>query len=439
MYSQITYVADGSATVYTVPFGYINQTDVSVTVGGAATPFVWQGEQSIILSAAPEAGQNIIVSRTTDITLPLVNFVEASTLQETDLDGAVQQVLFGLQEVRDSQTALQTFVTSLTLSAGNLPPPTEYYQFLVSTTDSWAVVDLGTVKTILGLDDSGAAGVPDPGTTAGQFLISNDHHGYDLKSASDARSAIGVGTSATLNRPTTLGYDDDTNLGTAAFYNIGNATAGDDFIPLNKYLGPAARKYTTVTDLHSGRLVETIDIGGGTIGLPAIDGSQLTGIFKGGKYAKFEERHSATVDGGIYPGGWVARQITTEVADGIGIGVATDGTLTLPAGNYRFTARSKCVGIGVATLRLAGISTSLVSRGISVKTNSIDGIVKADAPAESEVQVSGSFTVAADGTTYQLQIFGTVTQASTDWALGISHDIAGTVNIYAVLELWRVD
>jgi hypothetical protein len=71
-------------------------------------------------SGAPKNGVEIIISRETPLLNALVDFVDGSTLTAADLDTAVLQLLYGLQEAKDDTDAGINF-TTLGLDASNNP------------------------------------------------------------------------------------------------------------------------------------------------------------------------------------------------------------------------------------------------------------------------------------------------------------------------------
>jgi hypothetical protein len=100
MASIVNYVADGATNQFQIPFTYINQADVVVTVNGTAPTFTFLNSTTINIAATPASGAKVIISRATPLN-PLVDFADGSTLFEADLDLAHQQNRLIAEESRD--------------------------------------------------------------------------------------------------------------------------------------------------------------------------------------------------------------------------------------------------------------------------------------------------------------------------------------------------
>lgn len=99
--TRVTYTGNGVITNYTIPFPYIAQADVEVTVNGVATAFTFVNETTLQISPAPANGASIEVYRNTELEDPVVDYNNASTLRESDLDLSVAQLLYLIQELID--------------------------------------------------------------------------------------------------------------------------------------------------------------------------------------------------------------------------------------------------------------------------------------------------------------------------------------------------
>jgi len=100
MASIVNYVADGSTNQFQIPFTYINQADVVVTVNGATPTFTFLNSTTINIAATPASGAKVIIKRVTPLNA-LVDFTDGSTLFEADLDLAHQQNRLIAEESRD--------------------------------------------------------------------------------------------------------------------------------------------------------------------------------------------------------------------------------------------------------------------------------------------------------------------------------------------------
>lgn len=94
-------LGDGATRVFSVPFPYISKTHVQVRVEGAIVPFSWLSETSIQLATAPAVNAVVDRRRVTPRDTLLVDFVDGSTLVESDLDLSALQVFYLAQEAFD--------------------------------------------------------------------------------------------------------------------------------------------------------------------------------------------------------------------------------------------------------------------------------------------------------------------------------------------------
>lgn len=116
-YSSNTIVASGLTANVSVPFGYIEQSDVNVTLNGTVVPqntLVWTAPGTILLPSIPTAGTVIVVSRTTSATALDVQFQDPSVLQGTDLNTALLQLLYIAQEAYDLGNASNAELATIT-------------------------------------------------------------------------------------------------------------------------------------------------------------------------------------------------------------------------------------------------------------------------------------------------------------------------------------
>ena len=116
--ARVQYESDGSTTVYSIPFPYINRDDIKVSIDGTETnDFVFLDGSTINLDAAPSQGLIVDVIRETERNDLLVEFNDGSTLLETDLTLAAQQSFFIAQEAFDQADATLTVANDGTYSA----------------------------------------------------------------------------------------------------------------------------------------------------------------------------------------------------------------------------------------------------------------------------------------------------------------------------------
>lgn len=100
--SFVQYPGDGAKRDFQLTFGYLAKAHVSVSVNGNPYPdFTFTSGFMVQLATAPGKDAIVEVRRTTPRNAPLVDFVDGSTLTETDLDTATLQVFYLAQEAYD--------------------------------------------------------------------------------------------------------------------------------------------------------------------------------------------------------------------------------------------------------------------------------------------------------------------------------------------------
>lgn len=190
--SYDTYTGNGSTSLFAVTFPYISQSEVSVTVSGQSVPFTFPTSSQVQLATAPAVGAAIKVFRTTAIASQDVTFADGTTVRAADLNLALQQVLYGLQDAADNYAA------GLAAALGN---PTQL-----------PGVNAGNNGSILGV-------------AGGQWAV--------LTTA-----ALGFGTAAFVNTGTSAAQVPlNSQLGAAAYVGLGT---GGTQVPQNSNLGSAA-------------------------------------------------------------------------------------------------------------------------------------------------------------------------------------------------------
>lgn len=133
-FAQFKGSGDGTTRQFQIPFPYVKKDHIIVSLNQIAnTNFVYINDTTIEFAAlnsvatneqettgAPKTGVEIIISRETPLLNALVDFVDGSTLTASDLDTAVLQLLYGLQEAKDDTDAGINF-TPVGLDASNNP------------------------------------------------------------------------------------------------------------------------------------------------------------------------------------------------------------------------------------------------------------------------------------------------------------------------------
>ncbi|WP_067516915.1 phage tail fiber domain-containing protein [Endozoicomonas ascidiicola] len=104
---------------FSVTMPYISKDDIKVSVAGEPVTYSWLNPQTVQLTAAPDVGQIIDVQRETERTKLLVDFQDASTITETQLDLATRQAVYLAQEAFDLTNSTMAVANDGSYSASN--------------------------------------------------------------------------------------------------------------------------------------------------------------------------------------------------------------------------------------------------------------------------------------------------------------------------------
>lgn len=99
--SYTQYIGDGTTRTFNITFPYIAQNHVVARVNGNVEPFTWLSANTVQFQTPPAASAVVDIRRQTPRTELLVDFVDGSTLVETDLDLSALQVFYLAQEAFD--------------------------------------------------------------------------------------------------------------------------------------------------------------------------------------------------------------------------------------------------------------------------------------------------------------------------------------------------
>ena len=105
--TEVFYNGDGTDVTFTIPFEYLEESDVKVSVGGVLktqdTDYTFSTITEITFGTAPASGtNNVRVFRDTDIDSGVRNeFFAGSAIRAQDLNDDFLQVLFSAQELED--------------------------------------------------------------------------------------------------------------------------------------------------------------------------------------------------------------------------------------------------------------------------------------------------------------------------------------------------
>tara|TARA_R100000329_G_scaffold119216_1_gene98217 strand:- start:227 stop:4021 length:3795 start_codon:yes stop_codon:yes gene_type:complete len=213
-----TYTPGSSTTTFALttsggdPIGYIQQSDISVTVNGsvqAASSYSFSGTSTveqpnggnIVLNAGVTG--TVTLTRVTSIQNATVTYTAGSTLTAADLNNADNQIRFGLQEFSDTFAALNTGTGDLE-SLGGFIGSNEAWASNNTKAATTGAIDArvdSKIDTALTTDVSGGDGVTivDNNPGSGQIRVDLDADIATLRNMqSGAASALAALTSTEL-------------------------------------------------------------------------------------------------------------------------------------------------------------------------------------------------------------------------------------------------
>jgi len=120
--TKSTYTGDGSTTLFTFSFPYLEEEDITVQVDGSTvTNYSFANSSTISFNTAPANGAAIVIFRNTGIEQVKATFFSGSAIRAEDLNKNFNQTFYATQEtdnevttaVSDAATALSTANTAL--------------------------------------------------------------------------------------------------------------------------------------------------------------------------------------------------------------------------------------------------------------------------------------------------------------------------------------
>lgn len=103
-FSKETYTASGSTAVFAIPFPYRETSDIHVKVNAVEvdqSTLAFPSSGQVLLPSIPTLGASVEVSRITDVSEAAAVFQNPDILNAPDLNGALNQLLYVVQEGRD--------------------------------------------------------------------------------------------------------------------------------------------------------------------------------------------------------------------------------------------------------------------------------------------------------------------------------------------------
>lgn len=313
-YSYVTYIGDGSTSTFSVPFPYLAQSNVGVSVNlVAASSVTWITTNTLSVSPTPASGAAVTIRRTTPVSTQAARFIDGSTLVAGDLNNADLQTLYAVQEAIDA-TALNLITDPLN---GQYNAAYLRLENLANGINPGDAVNLGQLNTAIAGTSSGAAQIAATSATASAAAAATSATNAATSATSAAASALALnGPIPATNFPVLTG---DVTTPGGSFVTTVLKTGGVLFGALATLVAGAgvASALTKAVNAAGGFLsyqdpvATTLTTGSGTYTVPA-----------GAKYLEIE-----MVGGGSGGGG------SGSTAGGVGTagGATTFGTSLLTA------------------------------------------------------------------------------------------------------------
>lgn len=199
-YASATTTATGSSASVAVPFAYLEQSHVNVTLDGVLVDqdtLEWPSSGQITLPSTPDAGVAIKVYRTTPISDIEVIFSSPEVLQGGDLNKVMRQLLYVTQEGFDAAAGV----------ASDLAGYTDYINTAVATVAGYVSTVAGYVSTVAGYvasasasasaaSDSAAAAAASAAEVDADTFLTKAGNLTGIADASAARTVLGLGALA---------------------------------------------------------------------------------------------------------------------------------------------------------------------------------------------------------------------------------------------------
>ena len=115
--TSVTHTGNGSTNAFAIPFSFLADSEVDVTVAGVLktinTHYTISGSTVTFTSGnTPANGAAVKFQRDTDISAKKVDFSDGSVLTEADLDTNSDQVIFAQQEITDKLNGIEDGATA---------------------------------------------------------------------------------------------------------------------------------------------------------------------------------------------------------------------------------------------------------------------------------------------------------------------------------------
>lgn len=111
------YNGNGNTTTFAIPFPFLDVSHLTATVNSIPVAFTLEDSQWFVITPAPAAGAKVRIERTTPSDALLVAFEDASTLTQHDLNTALRQMFFLVQEALDDSLTAAELVAQISATA----------------------------------------------------------------------------------------------------------------------------------------------------------------------------------------------------------------------------------------------------------------------------------------------------------------------------------
>lgn len=190
-YAYAPYTANGATQTFAVPFPYLKKADVQVFVNGVADlTFTWPSTVTVTLTAMPANGAVVLVKRVTPRTAN-VNFYDASTLTESNLNSNTTQLIYLIQEQLDAAALCLSIATDGTWDGQSRRLTSIVNPTAAQDAATKAYVDLGNAATLAA---QAAAAASQAAAAASQAAAATS----ETNAANSAASLSGTSASSLL-------------------------------------------------------------------------------------------------------------------------------------------------------------------------------------------------------------------------------------------------
>lgn len=189
--TSTVYSGDGVTRDFLIGFTYTSRNFVKVYVGGVLTgAYTFLSATTIRFTAAPAAGTNNIEIRRTTSTTPLVDFVGAATITDTDLDLAIDQCLDLLEENQNNS------IVGMQQTGGNWDATSDRLINLATPLASTDGANKAYVDAVVGSAADAQASADDAALSAAEALTQAGNALTYATNASNSASAAAASASS---------------------------------------------------------------------------------------------------------------------------------------------------------------------------------------------------------------------------------------------------